>query len=162
VGAAFMTRFLAETSAHILSTKHCVGNAAFALKGMTMQTKTPTLKSTSRITQSTHGGTGINPNCVIAGRSSKRAAGESCAAVIDRLRELIEFRQETFIQMRHGAGYCGVPVSFEDGWLTMINTSIHGTKHTAVSKKILIQLKDGSFIAHIHAVETQAKNGGVK
>ena len=127
-----------------------------------MQTKKLTLKSTSRTTQLAHAAAELSPTCVIAGRSSKGSAGESCAAVIDRLRELIEFRQETFIQMRHGAGYCGVPVSFEDGWLTMINTSIHGTKHTAVSQKILIQLKDGSFIAHIHAVETQDQNGGVK
>ena len=82
--------------------------------------------------------------------------------MIERLRELIELRQTSFIQMRHGAGYCGVPVSLEDGWLTMTNVSIHGTKQTATSQEILIQLKDGSFIAHLHAVETQPQNGATK
>ena len=120
-----------------------------------MQRKTLTLKSTSRTTQTAPSAEEITPTCVIAGRSPKEEAKQSCAAVIERLRELIEFHQTSFIQMRHGAGYCGMPVSLEDGWLTMTIVSIHGTKHTAASQEILIQLKDGSFIAHLHAVETQ-------
>ena len=120
-----------------------------------MQRKTLTLKSTSRAIQSAPAADEITPTCVIAGRSPKRAAKQSCTAVIERLRELIEFRQTSFIQMRYGAGYCGIPVSLEDGWLTMTNVSIHGTKQTATSQEILIQLRDGSFIAHLHAVETQ-------
>lgn len=127
-----------------------------------MQKKTLTLKSTSRTTQPAPAADGITPTSVIAGRTPKRAAKQRCTALIDRLRELIELRQTSFIQMRYGAGYCGIPVSLEDGWLTMINTSIHGTKHTATSQEILIQLKDGSFIAHLHAVETQPQNGDVK
>ena len=120
-----------------------------------MQRKILTLKSTSRTIQSAPAGDSITPTCVIAGRSAKRAAKQSCAAVIERLRKLIELRQKSFIQMRYGAGYCGIPVSLEDGWLTMTNVSIHGTKQTATSQEILIQLRDGSFIAHLHAVETQ-------
>lgn len=127
-----------------------------------MQRKTLTLKSTSRTTQPASAADEITPTCVIAGRSPKRAAKQSCTAVIERLRELIEFRQTSFIQMRYGAGYCGIPVSLEDGWLTMTNVSIHGTKQTATSQEILIQLKDGSFIAHLHAVETQPQNGAAK
>ena len=127
-----------------------------------MQRKTLTLKSTSRTSQPAPAVEEITPTCVIAGRSPKRAAKQSCTAVIERLRELIEFRQTSFIQMRHGAGYCGIPVSLEDGWLTMTNVSIHGTKQTATSQEILIQLKDGSFIAHLHAVETQPQNGAKK
>lgn len=127
-----------------------------------MQRKTLTLKSTSRTTQPAPAADEITPPCVIAGRSAKRAAKHSCTALIDRLRELIELRQTSFIQMRYGAGYCGIPVSLEDGWLTMTNVSIHGTKQTATSQEILIQLKDGSFIAHLHAVETQPQNGATK
>jgi hypothetical protein len=123
-----------------------------------MQRKTLTLKTTSRTTQPAPAAE-ITQTCVIAGRSSKGAAKPSCTAVIERLLELIESRQTAFIQMRHGAGYCGVAVSLEDGWLRMTNVSIHGTKQTATTKEILIQLKDGSFIAHLHAVE-QAKNEG--
>jgi hypothetical protein len=129
---------------------------------MLMKKNTLTLKSTSRTTQPAHAATEITPTCVHAGRTPKRAAKQSCTAVIERLRELIVFRQETFIQMRHGAGYCGVPVSLEDGWLTMINTSIHGTKHTAASQEILIQINDGSFIAHVHAVNEKPINGESK
>jgi len=127
-----------------------------------MQRKTLTLKTTSRTTQPAPAADETTPTCVMAGRRPKRAAKQSCTAVIERLRELIEFRQTSFIQMRHGAGYCGVPVSLEDGWLTMTNVSRHGTKHTAASQEILIQLKDGSFIAHLHAVETQPQNGATK
>lgn len=118
-----------------------------------MQKKTLTLKSTSRTTQPALAAAEITPTCVIAGRSSKRAAKQNCIALIERLRELVKASEAVFIQMRHGTGYCGVPVSLEDGWLTMNNVSIHGTKQTAVSNQILIQLKDGSFIAHLHAVK---------
>lgn len=127
-----------------------------------MQKKTLTLKSTSRIIQQAQVADAITPTCVIAGRSPKQDAKQSCNAVMERLRKLIDFRQPIFIQLRSGTGYCGVPASLEDGWLTMTNVSIHGTKHTATSQEILIQLKDGSFIAHLHAVETQPQNGVTK
>lgn len=127
-----------------------------------MQRKTLTLKTTSRTTQPAPAADEITTTCVIAGRPPKRAAKQSCTALIERLRELIEFRQTSFIQMRHGAGYCGIPVSLEDGWLTMTKVSIHGTKHTAASQEILIQLKDGSFIAHLHAVEQNPEIGATK
>jgi hypothetical protein len=129
---------------------------------MSMHKKTLTLKSTSRTTQPAPAADEITPTFIIAGRSSKRAAKQSFTAVIKRLRELIEFRQKSFIQMRHGAGYCGVPVSLEDGWLTMTNVSIHGTKHNVTSQEILIQLRDGSFIAHLHAVDANQPSGATK
>jgi hypothetical protein len=55
--------------------------------------------------------------------------------------------------MRHGTGYCGIPVQIEGDWLTMTDVSIHGTKHKAAAQQILIQLRDGSFIGHLHAVD---------
>ena len=124
-----------------------------------MSRPTVTLKSKSKISQSTPA---PDATCVIAGRSPKRSQGSTCAALLSRLGELISAKQPIFIQMRHGAGYRGVPTSLEDGWLTMNNVSIHGTKHTATSKEILIQLKDGSLIAHLHAAESQPKDGATK
>ena len=124
-----------------------------------MQRKTLTLKSTSRTIQPASAADEITPTCVIAGRSPKRAAKQICAALIERLHELIESRQTSFIQMRYGAGYCGIPVSLEDCCLKMTNVSIHGTKQSTVSQSILIQINDGSFIAHLHPVVTQSNSG---
>ncbi len=118
-----------------------------------------TLNSTSRISKPAFTPAGITPTRIVAGRQKKRAMQQSCTALVERLRELIEFRQTSFIQMRHGAGYCGTPVSLEDGWLTMTNVSIHGTKQSTVSQSILIQINDGSFIAHLHPVVTQSNSG---
>ncbi len=127
-----------------------------------MQRKTLTLKSSSRTTQPASAAPEITSTYVIAGRSPKRAEKPNCTALIERLRDLIESRQTSFIQMRHGAGYCGMPVVLEDGWLTMTDVSIHGTKRTADVKSILIQINDGSFIAHLHPVDPQQKIEGVK
>ena len=88
---------------------------------------------------------------VVAGKSTKRS--KNCAPVLDQLSELIQTRRKVFIQMRHGAGYCGIPVQIEGDWLTMTDVSIHGTKHKAAAQQILIQLRDGSFIGHLHAVD---------
>ena len=85
---------------------------------------------------------------------------KNCAPVIDRLSELVQTRSKVFIQMRHGAGYCGVPVQIEGYWLTMIDVSIHGTKQQAAAQRILIQINDGSFIAHLHSVDELAAIGG--
>ena len=88
------------------------------------------------------------PPTVVAGKPKPPSA-----LMLKHLQCHAEQRHRVFIQMRNGAGYCGVPVLLEDGWLTMNNVSIHGTKQTATSDHILIQLKDGSFIAHLHAVK---------
>lgn len=157
-----MTRFLAETCAYILSIKHCSGNAAFTFKGMLMHRKTLTLKSTSRTTQPAPAAAEITPTRIVAGRQTKHALQQSCTPVIDHLRELVKERHKVFIQMRHGTGYCGDAVSLDDGWLTMTNVSIHGTKQTAISRSILIQINDGSFIAHLHPIVTESNIGGAK
>lgn len=88
---------------------------------------------------------------IIAGKANKHS--KNCAPVIDRLSTLVKTRSKVFIQMRHGAGYCGIPVQIEGDWLTMTDASIHGTKHKAAAQQILIQLRDGSFIGHLHAVD---------
>ena len=88
---------------------------------------------------------------IVAGKATKRS--KNCAPVLDQLSVLVRTRSKVFIQMRHGAGYCGIPVLIEGYWLTMIDVSIHGTKQQATVQQILIQINDGSFIAHLHAVD---------
>jgi uncharacterized lipoprotein YddW (UPF0748 family) len=143
---------LTSASPHILCPVHSIGNAAFTLKGMTMSTLT--LKSRN-----------INPvlttspaTTVVAGKSTMRS--KNCAPVLDQLSELVRTRSKVFIQMRHGAGYCGIPVQIEGYWLTMIDVSIHGTKQQAAAQRILIQINDGSFIGHLHAVDESLAIGG--
>ncbi len=124
-----------------------------------MQKKTLTLKSVSRNSKPAIPSAHVKPNCVIAGRVTKGKTHQSCSAVIKRLSELVQAHRKVFIQMRHGAGYCGFPIQLDDGWLTMTEVSIHGTKQTASSPSILIQVQDGTFIAHLHAVESHNKTG---
>ena len=88
---------------------------------------------------------------IIAGKANKHS--QKCAPVLERLSELVRTRSKVFIQMRHGAGYCGIPVQIEGYWLTMIDVSIYGTKQQATAQQILIQINDGRFIGHLHAVD---------
>ena len=124
-----------------------------------MQKKTLTLSSVSRSTQPAALAANAIPLRVVAGRANKGKAQPSCHAVIANLTELVKGRRKVFIQMRQGAGYCGVPVQLKDGWLTMTEVSIHGTKLSTTSERILIQIRDGAFIAHLHAVESHNKVG---
>lgn len=124
-----------------------------------MQKKTLTLSSVSRSTQPAALAANAIPLRVVAGRANKGKAQPSCHAVIANLTELVKGRRKVFIQMRQGTGYCGFPTQLEDGWLTMSDVSIHGTKQTASSRSILIQIHDGAFIAHLHPVHYLNKNG---
>ena len=124
-----------------------------------MEKKTLTLKSVSRNSKPAILAVQATPTCIVAGRTTKGKAPQGCQAVIKRLSELIQAHRKVFIQMRHGAGYCGVPTQLDDGWLTMTEVSIHGTKQTASSPSILIQVRDGTFIAHLHAIESHHTTG---
>lgn len=94
-----------------------------------------------------------------AGRESTKRSKAASAALIEMLNELVSARQRAFMQMRHGAGYCGTAVALTDGWLRMEQVSVHGTKQSVTVPLILIQINDGSFIAHIHP--TDQSNIGV-
>ena len=125
-----------------------------------MHKKTLTLKSSLRATQCPK----VQPiqtetrQPVLAGRALKRQGTNKCQPLLDRLDELIAYQSHVFIQMRHGAGYSGVAQHLESGWLTLSAVTIHGTKQKATTPNILIQIKDGSFIAHLHAVDPTTFN----
>jgi hypothetical protein len=89
---------------------------------------------------------------VIAGRCKKSGAFSN-KALISRLQSAINSKSSLFIQMRHGVGYLGCPTSLEAGWLSLANTTIYGTKKAMQVPEVLIQVRDGSFIAHIHAID---------
>ena len=124
-----------------------------------MQKKTLTLKSISGNKKPTVAAAHSEPMSIVAGRADKDPNQKRCHAVLERLGELIQARSKVFIQKRHGPGYCGMPIQLDDGWLWMTEVSVHGTKHTATPQNILIQIRDGAFIAHIHPVESQHKTG---
>lgn len=114
-----------------------------------MQRKTLTLKprvSTSHAPESSA--------IVQAGRQLSKGDKAASTALLDQLHKLVCARQKAFIQMRHGAGYCGIAAQLNDGWLKMEQVSIFGTKKAAATPYILIQINDGRFIAHIHPTDS--------
>jgi len=119
-----------------------------------MNRKILTLKNTSNSGQST-----VNSIAtLVAGRLNKSAN----KLMLRHIQSYLDLQNKVFIQMRHGAGYCGVPTQLEDGWLTMTDVSIHGTKKESSSQHVLIQIRDGSFIAHIHPVDSNQILGAIK
>lgn len=119
--------------------------------------KTLTLKSLSKSIATNDSAT--PPTHIQAGRQPKKGQPKACTALLNQLTALIGIGSKAFIQMRNGTGYCGLPTQLEDGWLTMFEVSIHGTKQTAPSQIILIQIQDGAFIAHLHPVDSLNNTG---
>ena len=118
---------------------------------------TLTLKSISKSIP-THDSPAL-PIQIQAGRQPKKGQPKACTALLNQLTSLIGSGSKAFIQMRNGTGYCGMPTQLEDGWLTMCEVSIHGTKQKVPSRSILIQIHDGAFIAHLHPVDSTNKTG---
>ena len=125
-----------------------------------MQKKTLTLKSSLRATPCPKDRPikAETTQPVLAGRAIKRQGSNKYQPLLDRLDELISIQSHVFIQMRHGTGYSGVAIHLESGWLTLSAVTIHGTKQKATTQNILIQIKDGSFVAHLHAVDPTTFN----
>ena len=119
--------------------------------------KTLTLKSNSKSIPTLD--SPAPPIHIQGGRQPNKGKQKACTALLSQLTELIGSGSKAFIQMRNGTGYCGLPTQLEDGWLTMSEVSIHGTKQTVPSESILIQIHDGSFIAHLHPVDSHIKFG---
>jgi len=118
---------------------------------------TLTLKSISKIIPSQD--SPAPPMQIQGGRQPKKGQPKACTALLNQLTTLIDSGSKAFIQMRNGTGYCGLPTQLEDGWLTMSEVSIRGTKQTVSSKLILIQIHDGAFIAHLHPVDSLNNTG---
>jgi hypothetical protein len=118
---------------------------------------TLTLKSISK-SIATHDSPAL-PIQIQAGRQPKKGQSKACTALLKQLTALIDSGSKAFIQMRNGTGYCGLPTKLEDGWLSMSEVSIHGTKQTVSSQCILIQIQDGAFIGHLHPVDSTIKAG---
>jgi hypothetical protein len=118
---------------------------------------TLTLKSNSKINP-TEGSPAL-PIQIQAGRQPTKGKQKVSAALLSQLADLIQSGSKVFIQMRQGTGYCGLPKQLEDGWLLMSEVSIHGTKQIASVRSILIQIRDGAFIAHVHSVDSINSEG---
>ena len=101
----------------------------------------------------------IPPIHIQGGSQPNKGKQKACTALLSLLTALISSGSKAFIQMRNGTGYCGLPTQLEDGWLTMSEVSIRGTKQTVSSQCILIQIQDGAFIGHLHPVDSTIKAG---
>jgi len=73
----------------------------------------------------------VPPIQIQGGRQPKEEQPKVCNPLVNKLTTLIDRGSKVFIQMRNGTGYCGLPTQLEDGWLTMSEASIHGTKQSA-------------------------------
>jgi hypothetical protein len=102
---------------------------------------------------------GLKPKGPKQQEQPKKGQPKVCTALLNQLITLINRGSKAFIQMRNGTGYCGLPVQLEDGWLTMSEVSIRGTKQTVSTQSILIQIHDGTFIAHLHPVDSLNNTG---
>lgn len=90
------------------------------------------------------------PPTLVAGRPNKAPS----ALLLKHLHYFADLRHRVFIQMRDGTGYCGQIDSFDAGWLSMRDTTVHGTKKKITVPDLLVHALDGRQIAHIHKTDT--------
>lgn len=92
---------------------------------------------------------------VSGGKKPNNGNAKSPKAAMKLIESAIANKAYVFIQLRHGAGYRGLPTMMDDSWLTLQDADIFGTKQNMHVAELLIQVKDGSYIAHIHTSESQ-------
>ena len=92
---------------------------------------------------------------VTGSKKPNNGNARSPKAAMTLLESAISNKTYVFIQLRHGAGYRGLPTKIDDAWLTLEDADIWGTKQNMHVAELLIQVKDGSYIAHIHTSERQ-------
>lgn len=126
---------------------------------MSMTKETLTLKSKYARGLTTPSITAEAATTVTAGRDASQ--GKSPAAVTRLLETAIRDSACVFIQLRHGAGYRGLPTKLDQAWLTMVDADVLGTKRNMHVGDLLIQVKDGSYVAHIHTIDGQSPCTGL-
>ena len=92
---------------------------------------------------------------VTGGKKPNNGKAKSPKAAMKLIESAIANKAYVFIQLRHGAGYRGLPTMIDEAWLTLQDADIYGTKQNMHVAELLIQVKDGSYIAHIHTSESQ-------
>jgi hypothetical protein len=80
---------------------------------------------------------------------------KASSAATQLIETAIRNKAYVFIQLRQGAGYRGLPTKLDSGWLTLENADIFGTKQNRHVAELLIQVKDGCYLAHLHFCESQ-------
>jgi hypothetical protein len=126
---------------------------------MSMTKETLTLKAKSARGSITPPITAASATTVTAGRDPSK--GKSPSAITRLLETAISNSAYVFIQLRHGAGYRGLPTKLDQVWLTMEDADVLGTKRNMHVGQLLIQVKDGSYIAHIHTTDGQSPCTGL-
>lgn len=121
---------------------------------MTRETLKLKSKSTGGLIPPSNEAPTVTP--VTAGRNSSAGKPRVGKGVTRLLEAAITHNVSVFIQLRHGAGYRGLPTMLEDGWLTIRDAEIFGTKQNIHVAELLIQIKDGSYIAHLHTVSPES------
>jgi len=124
-------------------------------KRMSMTKRTLTLKTKSTEDLTTPS-IRAEANTYVSGGKKPNNGNAKSPKVVRRLIEsAISNKAYVFIQLRHGAGYRGLPTMIDDAWLTLQDADIYGTKQNMHVAELLIQVKDGSYIAHIHTSESE-------
>jgi hypothetical protein len=123
---------------------------------MSMTKETLKLKSKSRDELPVASCQALAGAPIAAGRNTGLGKSKKGLGVTRLLEAAINYKVYVFIQLRHGAGYRGLPTMLEDGWLTIRDAEIFGTKQNMCVAELLIQVKDGSYIAHLHTVSPES------
>lgn len=121
-----------------------------------MTKETLTLKSKSTRDSTAPPTLAVAETTVTAGKEPNRGNAKPPSAVTRLLEFAIINSLYVFIQLRQGTGYRGLPSNLDKGWLTLDDADILGTKQNMHVGQLLMQVKDGSYIAHIHTTEGQS------
>ena len=119
---------------------------------MSMTKETLSLKSKGDLTAPST--KAVASTAINAGKNPNKGKAKSPTAATRLIESAIDNNAYVFIQLRQGTGYRGLPRKLDDSWLTLENADIFGTKQNSHVSELLIQLKDGSYIAHIHFAES--------
>ena len=91
--------------------------------------------------------TANTPTTVIAGKPKSPSA-----LMLKRLKRCAEERHRVLVQMKNDSGYCGWINAFNDGWLSMQDTTTIGSKNTITVLELIVYVIDGRKNAHTHSI----------